>query len=324
METYAFIGNEDVGSAIGGSLASAGFLRVDDLERADAVITFCASQEALEDAYFETDGLIKRAQPGTLLIDLSPSTPSFARELEAVATVSDLAFVEAPLAVLDPTRLDAFSDPENVACCLAGEEDAVRAAVEFAEAIAGTVHLTGGSGSAQMAKAAYTLQAVSHIVSAIEAQALRSAVRHAPAGTGANVAGPAQAQSHLGRCVLAAVEDERFESAYTIDLMRADLDAALAAADDVDLILPQAESCQHLLELLAVIGGSDMSPAALVLLYGEEADCARHGLDWTRAEEAFGDGCDHGHDRTDEDDGFDDDDYGYDEYPPSGFGYSAN
>ena len=319
METYAFVGSEAVGTAIEGGLARAGFSRVADVVRADAVITYCASQESLEDAYFETDGLIQQVRPDTLLIDLSPSTPSFARELEAVATVNDLAFVEAPIAVADPTREDAFSDPANLACCVAGEEDAVTAALPYVRAFAGAVHLLGGSGSAQVAKAAFTLQNVSQIVSAIEADALRRAVRSAPAGTGANVEGPARAQSEVGDRVIAAALAERFESAYTVEFLMADLAAALGTADDADLILPQAEACQHLFELLSVIGGTDMSPAALSLVYGEESDCARNGLDWTRAEEAFGP-SDHDHDEDD----FDYDDDIDDEYPPNGFGYSAN
>ena len=51
-----------------------------------------------------------------------------------------------------------------------------------------------------------------------------------------------------------------------------------------------------MLELLAVIGGSDKGVAALSLIYGEESACAQHGLDWTRAERVYGDGHDHDHD----------------------------
>ena len=54
----------------------------------------------------------------------------------------------------------------------------------------------------------------------------------------------------------------------------------------------------HLLELLAVIGGADKAPAALSLVYGEESACAEAGLDWTRAEQAYGHA-------EDEDDGWD-------------------
>ena len=77
----------------------------------------------------------------------------------------------------------------------------------------------------------------------------------------------------------------------------------------------------HLLELMVVIGGADMNPKALSLLYREEAASAAHGLDWTRAEGLYaehehGHAHDHGHDAYDYDD-----DFGF----PGGFGgYSAN
>ena len=107
-----------------------------------------------------------------------------------------------------------------------------------------------------------------------------------------------------------------------------ELAAALTAADDADLIVPQAEACMHLLELLAVIGGSDKAPIALSLVYGEEKACADQGLDWTRAEHFYGeqegqaDGVlhDHGHAHDDDyDEAGDYDDYdGYAGYDNDG------
>lgn len=103
-----------------------------------------------------------------------------------------------------------------------------------------------------------------------------------------------------------------------------EVSAAIMAADDVELIIPQAESAMHLLELLAIIGGSDKSPVALALAYGEEEDCARNGLDWTRAEQAYGQGADHDHDHGDDEDldGFDD--FDFDDPYGAGFDYSSN
>ncbi len=76
--------------------------------------------------------------------------------------------------------------------------------------------------------------------------------------------------------MLAAVNTGRFDGTYTVEMLMSELSAALTAADDVDLILPQAEACLHLLELLAVIGGSDKAPAAL-------APGVRRGEDVRRA-----------------------------------------
>lgn len=86
-----------------------------------------------------------------------------------------------------------------------------------------------------------------------------------------------------------------------------ELTAALTTADDADLILPQAEAVQRLLELLAIIGGSDKAPSALSLVYREEDACAKEGLDWTRAEQTYGD---HGHDHDHDEDADWGDDFG--------------
>ena len=111
---YLYSGNAGFLEGVAGRLAEAGFVRTDDVEDADAVVTFCASQTALEDAYFDERGFVQAARPGTVLVDLSASTPSFARELNAGAVVSDLVFVEAPLVVGDMMAADAFSRRENL------------------------------------------------------------------------------------------------------------------------------------------------------------------------------------------------------------------
>ena len=318
---YAYIGNDAVGAIVQERLGEAGYARTDDVASAAVVVTYCTSQTALEDAYFDEEGVVQAARPHTVLVDLSASTPSFARELNAVAIVSDLAAVEAPLVVADPVSSDALGR-DNLMCLVGGEEDDVAAALPVLEALAGTVQETGGSGSAQLARAAYTLQTAAQIMSAIEADALYRAIQRSANSFGSSF-GRAGATTPEAEQVLSAVNEGRFDGAYTVEMLMAELSAALMAADDVDLILPQAEACMHLLELLAVIGGADKAPSALALVYGEEAACAENGLDWTRAEQAYG--------PQDEDDeyGFDegfDDGCGHDhgDYP-SGFGaYSAN
>ena len=136
--------------------------------------------------------------------------------------------------------------------------------------------------------------------------------------------------------VVQAVRQQRYTGDYTAEMLLAELSAALMAADDAEVILPGVEATMHLLELLVVIGGADMAPAALSLVYQDEAAGARAGLDWTRAEVAYGhpaseededwsayddeDGCGHDHFREDHD--YDD----YDDFAPynDDFDYSSN
>jgi 3-hydroxyisobutyrate dehydrogenase len=323
--TFAYLGNAVVGSAIARGLESLGWSRSDDAAAADAVLTYFTHAGALEDAYFETDGLVKRAREGALLVDLSPSTPSFIRELSAVATVNDLRFVEAPIAVADPSMAEAF-ERENVQSYLASDDEgALGEAEALVKSFAATVTKTGSCGMAQLAKAACTAQVAAQVLGAVESHAL-----FATAGAQAK-ASSVPAQSPLAERVLASVSSDDFEGDYTVELFMGDVAAAMTVADDEGLILPQLEATMHLLEVLAVIGGADMSPSALTLLYRDEQASADNGLDWTRAAGLFNDGHDHdhqhehGHDDEGEYDDFDD----YDEDDPFGFaggfgGYSAN
>lgn len=323
--TYLFHGNVAVGGAVERLAANAGWQRVDSLGDADVVVTYCTNQQALEDAYFDEGGFVQSARSGTLLIDLSPSTPEFARELSAVALVSELHPVEAPIAVLDPTWEDAFSRPDNLICFVAGEEDDVAAAKPFLEAIAGEVVEEGPLGSAQLARAARTIQQVGVLVATAESEALCHAVRRAAGAANLAVDAP-HPISDAAQAYLEAIVEKRFEGTYTLEMMMGELAAALTAADDADLIVPQAEACMHLLELLAVIGGSDKAPIALSLVYGEEKACADQGLDWTRAEHFYGeqegqaDGVLHDHVHDDDyDEAGDYDDYdGYSGYDNDG------
>ena len=323
--TFAYLGIGVVGSAVERGLAALGWERSDDAGDADVVFTCFTHAGALEDAYFDTDGLVKRARTGALLVDLSASTPSFSRELSAVATVNDLRFVEAPIVVKDPSLARAFV-PENVECYLAGDDDgALGEAEALVASFAGSVKRAGANGMAQLAKAACTAQIAAQVLAAAESYALFSL-----AGASARESAVPEQAPLIGR-MLAAVADDDFEGDYTIELFMGDVAAAMTVADDENLILPQLEATMHLLEVLAVIGGADMAPAALSLLYRDEQASADNGLDWTRAAGLFGEAGDHDHHHEHGgEEGLED--YGLDEYDendPFGFaggfgGYSAN
>lgn len=323
-KAFAYSGDSGFLAAITPRMREAGYVRVSDCASADIAITFCTAQAELEELYFGSEGFVSMMAPGSLLIDFSAATPNFARELSAVAMVSDLVMVEAPLVVDNMVAEDAFAR-ENISCFVAGEEGGIERARELLDLIFSRVVPTGGFGTAQLARAAYSVQVAAQVIAAIEADALYRAFRRSVTGSGLEDA-QAGALTPWAELMMNAVRLGRFEGDYTVEMMLSEMSAALMAADDAELILPQAEAASHLLELLAVIGGADKSPAALSLVYGEEGACAEAGLDWTRAEEVYGghscdcddDDCDCGHHHHGHDDF---DEYGFDEF---GFGYSAN
>lgn len=317
-DSYAFKGDEIIGGYVSRCFQGLDCQRVADVEDAQVVFSHCYHADAIEDLYFENEGLIKHARPGTLLVDLSAATPSLARELSAVAAVNDLRFVEAPLAVLDPFASRDLASSATMACYVSGEDDDCDAVSPYLNALAARVYPCGPFGAAQLAKAINTTLMASQVVSAIEANALFHSLHERGFAEGddpllAVPFGDAYEQ------VQKLVAQGDFQNAYTIALFMSDVVAAMNAADDGELILPQLEAAMHILELFGVIGGADKGLAALELLYRDEDEGAAAGLDWTRAEKLYGDPL--GGEENLQDYGDDFDDYGF----ADGFGdYSEN
>lgn len=317
-QTFYFRGNSAFGQIVETRLEQAGMVSAQDLFCADVALTYYTDQEALEEAYFGEEGLVQGANEGTLLIDLSATTPTFARELNAVCVVNNRSFVEAPFVVLSPGVADALSTQSYLACFAAGEEGVVEKALPVLELLFGEVKDVGGAGAAELAKAAFTLQMVAQVVSAIEADALYKAVR-AQSGAITGSLSRAGALSIASDEVLEAVAAKQFSGTYSIEMFMAELKAALSAADDADLILPQAEAALHLLDLLAVVGGVDKAPSAISLMYCDEDSCAEAGLDWSRANDVY---TQEAHEHMHEED-TDFGDYGDGQFFP-GLGYASN
>ena len=288
-QTFVFVGDTEIGAKLTAHLTAAGFEPAAGLSDADAVFTYYETQSGLEDVYLGDGGLLSETKEDVLLIDMSPTTPTFAKELFAIGRVSERHVVDAPLVVGDVTREDAFGTPSNLMMFVGAESETFDVVEPMLRAIAHQVEYMGNPGAGQTAKVAATLQDAAGIAALIEAYtSLINADEHLDfdeyldglQGVGAI------APKHVA--VFEAVRARRFVGSYTLQILMAELGAALTAMDDLDIILPQAEACFYLLELLALVGGNEYNPAALSLAYADEETCNQFGIDWSRAEDAFG------------------------------------
>ena len=337
LTTFYAEGHDTITYLVSRAMKRQGLRPVRDVKSARIIFTYYPVEPDLEDAYFDSEGLVQLAEPGTYLVDLSPSSPHFAHELFAVAAVSDLHFVAAPLAVLDPVAEDVFAR-ENLAVFAGGEGADVEEVRPLLEAIA-DVRLVGEAGAAQLARAAHTIAQTARLISVMETEALYRAVNESSLDFSGDLARAAEVlpADAVRADVLRAVYAKQFMGDYTTEMMTGEIAAALTAADDVELILPQLEAAMSLVELLDVIGETPLAPAGLSLLFADEEEGKRNGLDWSRSRELFAhegeDGYededghehhhhdhDHGHDHEHEHFGlrggrfFDDEPYGFDRF----------
>ena len=338
-KTFFYTGNERMGAYVEQQLGQIGWQRTEHAGAAEAAITYCLTLPKLEDAYFEESGIVHALGSGGLAIDLSPATPSFARELAAVATVNDIRCVEAPIVFDDQDGCESQNASSCISCYAAGDAADVEAAMPILRALASTIEVTGRAGTAQTAKALRTIEDVAHLVGRIEREALARAIKEKMSGDGWGIVAD---QTGSGAAEQPATQSDTNEkdreteqpqaALYTVEALVAEVGAALSAGDDVDLILPQLESCTRLVEVFAVIGGLDMPPSALSLAYRNEDEGAKAGLDWKRAQAFYGSEDDPYNDEwaddPDYDQGYWDDGYddGFDNLSRGGAfgGYSSN
>ena len=63
--TFAFAGDERVGAGVSGLLEAAGYPAT-DISNADVVFTYCTNTSALEDLYYDTEGLLRGSKEGAI------------------------------------------------------------------------------------------------------------------------------------------------------------------------------------------------------------------------------------------------------------------
>ena len=288
VKTFYFAGDSKVASSLGTSLEAAGFTKA-SVSEADVVFTYCVSESVLEDLYYDSKGLLQSSKKDAVLIDLSPSTVSFAQELCAMGSVSEKHVLDAPLVVQNIVLSQAFSEKTNLALLVGGSEEIFKRAAK--------VMWMGKSGCGQAAKVALTLTSAAALVGIVEAysslkssemqEAVVDQEDYLDVVLALRMLTPAQ------EAFIEAMEQDELEgTSFTLEHLMGELAAALACVDDGDAILPQAEACFRLMELLAMVGGVTYSPAALKLVFADEETSKKYGLDWSRAEGAY----DHGYD----------------------------
>ena len=297
VSTFSFTGEPAVERGIVASLEQAGFSRADSSE-ADVIFTYCVAVSSLEDTYYDSDGILQTSKKDAVLVDLSPSTVSFARELNAMGSVNDRHVIDAPLVVRNVMDKEAFAHPENLGMVVGGVEEVFKRIQPMLRAIANQIIWMGKAGSGQATKVALTLSTAASLVGLVESYISCSssdiAIDQEDLLDCASSFGLITPMQEL---FLEAMSEDEFEGgSYTLENLMGELAAALASVDDGDVILPQAESGFRLMELLAMVGGISYNAAALKLVFADEETSKKYGLDWSRAEGAY----EHSHDEEDD------------------------
>lgn len=230
---------------------------------ADVVITIVGYPTDVEATYLTADGIIARARPGALLIDMTTSSPALARRIAAAAGERDLTALDAPVSGGDIGAREA-----RLVIMVGGEENAfVRAQPLFA-LMGKNILRHGAAGAGQHCKLANQIAIASGMMAWVEALAYARAAGLDPARVLESIGGGAAASWAMVNLGPRALRGD-FAPGFYVKHFLKDMRLALESAAELKLDLPGLAAAKKLYDHVASRGWEDLGTQALYRLYTE-------------------------------------------------------
>ncbi len=295
LPTVGFVGTGIMGASMAGHLVSAGYpLHVfnrtrsktepllaagavwcdsaDDVAAsADIVITIVGMPVDVEQVYFGADGrggLVAAAKPGSLLIDMTTSSPTLAERIAEAATARGLASVDAPV-----SGGDVGARNGTLVIMAGGDEAAYARALPLFETMGKSITRLGAAGAGQRCKLA------NQVAVAVGMVAWCEALAHAEAGgldaslVQQVISGGAAGSWAMTNLAPRALADD-FAPGFLVRHLVKDIGIAREAADETGTELPGLMVAEQLYALLNDGGCGDEGTQALLRLYRAADDAA--------------------------------------------------
>lgn len=226
---------------------------------ADVVLTALADAGALENVLFGPNGVVSAARQGTVVCDLATIGVAPALSCAARLAAAGISFVDAPVSGSVPSVRS-----RSLLVMAGGDADVIAAVTPLLESFAARVVRVGDQGSGQAMKLA--VNSVLHTLNAALSESLVLAERGGvPRSTALEVlSGSAVAAPYVLYKRASFQDPDDQPVAFTVDLMRKDLDLILDFARSRSSPVPLAEVVSHVTAdaSAAGLGERDMSTLA--------------------------------------------------------------
>lgn len=232
-------------------------------KRSDIIITILPGPPEIEQVVAGEGGLLESAREGALIVDMSTSSPSLARELCRAAKDKGVGVLDAPVSGGDVGAIDG-----TLSIMVGGKEEDFERARPLFEVMGGTVVYVGGPGSGQVVKACNQIVVALVIEAVSEALVLGSKAGVDPERLVEVLSGGLAANKVL------EVKGEKFLSPQfdpggKVEYHRKDLGIALAAGREHEVALPVTAVVDQMFGALVAKGRGSWDHSALVTLIEE-------------------------------------------------------
>jgi 3-hydroxyisobutyrate dehydrogenase len=228
---------------------------------ADVVITMLGFPADVETSYLGAGGIVERARPGALLVDMTTSSPTLARRVAAASAGRGLAALDAPVSGGDLGAREA-----RLVIMVGGDEAAFGRAKPLFEIMGKNIARHGGPGAGQYCKMANQIAVAVGMVAWVEALAYAKRAGLDPAAVHGSISGGAAgswAMTNLAPRALAG----NFAPGFYVKHIIKDMKIALESAAELKLDLPGLAIAKRLYEDVAARGWEECGTQALYRLY---------------------------------------------------------
>ena len=236
----------------------------------DVVITMLGLPADVEEVYFggrdvgtqsPVAGLLDRGRPGTLLIDMTTSSPALAARIAAAATARGLAAIDAPVSGGDIGARNA-----TLVIMAGGDTAAFARARPVLDRLGKSITLLGPAGAGQRCKLANQIAVAVGMVAWCEALAHARAGGLDPVAVQQVISGGAAGSWALTNLAPRSLTGD-FAPGFLVRHLVKDIRIARVCAEENGLELPGLATAERLFDALMARGWGDDGTQALYRLY---------------------------------------------------------
>ena len=233
----------------------------DCVRDADAVITMVGFPPDVEEVYFGEKGILANARPGTLVIDMTTTSPRLAQRIYTEAADKGLPALDAPV-----SGGDTGARAGTLAIMVGGDREAFERAVPIFEAMGKSIRYMGAAGSGQHTKMANQIAIAGTLAGVCEAIAYARAAGLDVDEVISTISGGAASSWQLANNGPKSAHGD-FAPGFFIKHFIKDMTLADGEARARDLPMPVLEKVLAMFRALEAQGYGDEGTQALIRAY---------------------------------------------------------
>jgi 3-hydroxyisobutyrate dehydrogenase-like beta-hydroxyacid dehydrogenase len=224
----------------------------DVVGQCEVVMTCLPASPDVEAAYLEPGGLVERARPGTVLIDLSSVLPSTPRKLEPAAAKRGVHFLEAPV-----SGGVSGARAATLAVMVGGDAAVLKRVEPVLKSIGPNIFHVGPVGAGNIVKAINNMMASVNSLAMMEGVAVGLKAGLDPTTIYEVVKASSGGSKALERLATAIIP-RKFEPGFKVRLMNKDLETFTSIAKELHVPVSFANIAQSYQQAAMAAGLADM------------------------------------------------------------------